>query len=174
MSDASPFERLPIVPCLTHIIDFLDFNDCIALSLTSKTMMVDCFMAAEGRYGDFEDEYDALALYKELMHRLRRWVPSDIRFCHHCLYYLPLLSFGPGTHELETLACMSCRFHTSHSFTDNLTNDIHTNCIGCSSLEDAVLEYLEDGDPSLDQDKVWALMNGAIDSDSDLTLTSGV
>lgn len=78
-------------------------------------------------------ETDELPVFQHvaLMSRLEDWMPKQLKFCHHCLLYLPRYNFGPSDEDLDMLQCMDCKYFS----TVGLKNEYHRlsplPCEGC-------------------------------------------
>lgn len=161
----SSFEALPF-ELKTYVMDYITINDRICLALTSTLLMRNAngYATLEGsdnedEYGEENEVYDVLE-YGDLMCRLRDWMPSNLGYCYHCLTYIPWSSFGPKTGDLDYLACMNCRFHSSASKPPHCSRCGKVDsCDGCLSLDLAVDMFMDDH-PDMAHDDVRVLLDG--------------
>jgi hypothetical protein len=112
----SRLETLPSV--LLRKINFLldDEVDEICLSLTSKVLAATMrqFWASRfwcshcGSHHLDDNDDDRIYDWYDLAMRLADSMQESLRFCHHCLIFLPKSTFDYPTAEVDALVCLDC------------------------------------------------------------------
>ena len=153
------------------IIKLLDINDRVCFALTSRTMAQAIARITKPSDLEYEMEYDLYGLeeHEELMDRLCAWMPSYLRYCYHCVAFVPRLSFGPTHDELDQLVCMDCRFY-GHKRLRPFTGS-SDECDGCLSLDAAVDNHLDEH-PEMGSMYVWDRLSGRLLDEVSLTIDS--
>jgi hypothetical protein len=98
-------------PILVHSINLLlDEVDSVCLTLTCKVLGATmCQYFWNSSFGAYDtDDEERIYDWFELAMRLEDTMPERLRFCYHCLIFLPKASFCYPVAGIDALVCLDC------------------------------------------------------------------
>jgi hypothetical protein len=127
---------------------YLSYASMFSLALCSSQLLM---MAREWQLEYFEETGDGsrdgkvyqlsnfrVSDHIELMNRLDYWMPSHLKFCHHCLMYVSRSSFDLDETLEGAIICMDCQLRHN----EGLKYENNETCHGCF-VQDRALSIMD-------------------------------